>query len=58
MRNYSELHFVVIATIDNNAGITRGEVWRRLGKQPVRKGSAGLCSSGAAATSDLHAHAG
>jgi hypothetical protein len=39
IRNYSELHFAVIATIYNNAGITRGEVWRRLGRQAVREDS-------------------
>ena len=39
IRNYSELHFAVIATIYNNAGITRREVWRRLGKQAVREDS-------------------
>lgn len=39
IRDYSELHFAVIATIYNNAGITRGEVWRRLGRQAVREDS-------------------
>jgi hypothetical protein len=39
IRDYSELHFAVIAEIYNNAGITRGEVWRRLGRQTVREDS-------------------
>jgi hypothetical protein len=39
LRDYSELHFAVIAAIYNNAGITRGEVWRRLGRANVREDS-------------------
>jgi hypothetical protein len=39
IRDYSELHFAVIAEIYNNAGITRGEVWRRLGRETVREDS-------------------
>jgi hypothetical protein len=40
LKNYSELHFKVIGVIYNKNGITRGEVWRQLGKQPVREDSA------------------
>jgi hypothetical protein len=36
---YSELHFKVIAVIYKNVGITRGEIWRQLGKSPVREDS-------------------
>ncbi|MGC9599618.1 MAG: hypothetical protein ABSE18_04505 [Minisyncoccia bacterium] len=39
LKNYSELHFKVIGVIYNKNGITRGEVWRQLGKQPVREDS-------------------
>lgn len=39
IKNYSELHFAVVSQIYNNAGITRGEVWRRLGKKEVRENS-------------------
>lgn len=37
---YSALHFQVIAKIYNNDGITRGEIWRQIGKGPVREDSA------------------
>jgi hypothetical protein len=40
IKDYSEFHFEVIGAIYNNAGITRGEVWRRLGRGPVREDSA------------------
>ena len=40
LKNYSELHFKVIGVIYNKDGITRGEVWGQLGKQPVREDSA------------------
>lgn len=36
---YSELHFEVISTIYNHNGITRGEIWRKLGKPEVREDS-------------------
>lgn len=39
IKDYSELHFQVIAAIYNNSGITRGEVWRKLGKPNVREDS-------------------
>lgn len=34
------MHFQVIGTIYNNNGITRGEIWRRMGKGKVREDSA------------------
>lgn len=40
LKNYSELHFQVIRVIYNSGGITRGEVWRRLGKEMAREDSA------------------
>ena len=40
IKNYSELHFRVIAAIYNSAGITRGEIWRKIGKGKVREDSA------------------
>lgn len=40
MKIYSELHLHVIAKIYNQNGITRGEVWRQLGKPDVREDSA------------------
>lgn len=40
LHNFSELHFLVIAEIYNNDGITRAEVWDRLGKGLPREDSA------------------
>jgi hypothetical protein len=40
IKDYSEFHFEVIGAIYNNAGITRGEVWRRLRRGPAREDSA------------------
>jgi len=40
VKDYSEFHFEVVGAIYNNAGVTRGEVWRRLGRAPVREDSA------------------
>lgn len=40
INEYSELHFQVIGAIYNNKGVTRGEIWRRLEKKPVRENSA------------------
>ena len=37
---YSELHFQVIGAIYNSEGITRGEIWRKIGKESVREDSA------------------
>jgi hypothetical protein len=39
IRNYSEYHFAVVTAIYNSAGITRGEVWRKLGRAAVREDS-------------------
>jgi len=40
LKNYSEMHFHVIAAIYNTGGISRGEVWEKIGKQSVREDSA------------------
>jgi len=40
IKQYSELHFRVIAAIYNSGGITRGEIWRKIGKGKVREDSA------------------
>lgn len=40
INQYSEMHFQVIAAIYNSDGITRGEVWRKIGKGSVREDSA------------------
>ena len=37
---YSELHFQVIGAIYNSGGITRGEIWRKIGRGQVREDSA------------------
>ena len=37
---YSEMHFQVIGAIYNSDGITRGEVWRKIGRGPAREDSA------------------
>ncbi|WP_444936032.1 hypothetical protein ACJJIW_18635 [Microbulbifer sp. JMSA004] len=37
---YSEMHFQVIGAIYNNGGITRGQIWRKIGKGQVREDSA------------------
>jgi hypothetical protein len=37
---YSELHFQVIGAIYNSGGITRGGIWRKIGKGQVREDSA------------------
>jgi hypothetical protein len=37
---FSDLHFKVIGVIYKNPGITRGEIWRQLGKERVREDSA------------------
>lgn len=34
------MHFQVIAAIYNNSGTTRGKIWRKIGKEPVREDSA------------------
>lgn len=40
INQYSEMHFQVIAAIYNHDGITRGEIWRSIGKIAVREDSA------------------
>ena len=40
INQYSELHFQVIGAIYNSGGITRGGIWRKIGKGPVREDSA------------------
>ena len=40
LKNYSELHFHVIGAIYNSGGISRGEVWKKIGKEVVREDSA------------------
>ncbi|MGB4812443.1 MAG: hypothetical protein WBP13_08205 [Methylophilaceae bacterium] len=40
INTYSEMHFQVIGAIYNSNGITRGEVWRKIGKGQVREDSA------------------
>ncbi len=37
---YSEMHFQVIAAIYNSNGISRGEIWRKIGKEQAREDSA------------------
>jgi len=37
---YSELHFQVISAIYNSNGISRGDIWDKIGKQQVREDSA------------------
>ena len=40
INKYSEMHFQVIAAIYNSNGITRGKVWKKIGKGQVREDSA------------------
>lgn len=40
INEYSELHFRVIASIYNSGGISRGAIWRKIGKGEVREDSA------------------
>ncbi|MBM3578076.1 MAG: hypothetical protein FJX40_10530 [Alphaproteobacteria bacterium] len=37
---YSELHFKVIRSIYNDAGVTRARIWEKVGKEEVREDSA------------------
>lgn len=39
LKNYSEMHFQVIAAVYNSNGISRGAIWKKIGKQPVREDS-------------------
>ena len=40
INQYSEMHFHVIGAIYNSDGITRGAIWRKIGKGQVREDSA------------------
>jgi len=40
INQYSEIHFQVIGAIYNSDGITRGKIWKKIGKGPVREDSA------------------
>lgn len=40
LKNYSEMHFHVVGAIYNSGGISRGEVWEKIGKKIVREDSA------------------
>lgn len=40
LKNYSEMHFQVIGAIYNSGGISRGEIWEKIGNKPVREDSA------------------
>lgn len=40
IKQYSVLHFNVIGAIYNSNGITRGQIWRKIGKGQVREDSA------------------
>lgn len=37
---YSEMHFQVISVVYNSNGISRGEIWRRIDREPAREDSA------------------
>lgn len=39
LKNYSEMHFHVVAAIYNSNGISRGAIWKKIGKGPVREDS-------------------
>lgn len=40
LKEYSEMHFEVIAAIYNSGGVSRGEIWQKIGRQNVREDSA------------------
>lgn len=40
INQYSEMHFQVIGAIYNSSGITRGAIWKKIGREPVREDSA------------------
>lgn len=40
LKNYSDMHFEVIGAIYNNDGISRGGIWRGIGRGTVREDSA------------------
>lgn len=39
LKTYSEMHFHVIAAVYNANGISRGAIWKKIGKGPVREDS-------------------
>lgn len=39
LKNYSEMHFQVIAAVYNSNGISRGAIWKEIGKEQVREDS-------------------
>ena len=41
LEHYSELHFQVVGAVYNSDGITRGEIWAKIGKRDVRGGFCG-----------------
>jgi len=40
LKKYSEMHFHIIAAVYNSSGITRANIWTKIGKEPVREDSA------------------
>jgi len=40
IKDYSELHFQVIGAVYNSSGISRGAIWKKIGKPKVREDSA------------------
>ncbi len=40
IKTFSEMHFQIIGVVYNSNGITRGEMWRQIGKEAVREDSA------------------
>lgn len=40
LTKYSEMHFQVIGAVYNNDGISRGQIWKNIGKTSVRENSA------------------
>ncbi|MBL1259896.1 MAG: hypothetical protein COB33_005100 [Thiotrichaceae bacterium] len=40
IETYSEMHFQVIAEVYNSSGISRGQIWRGIGKEEAREDSA------------------
>lgn len=40
INQYSEMHFQVISAIYNSDGITRGAIWKKIGRVPVKENSA------------------
>ncbi len=39
LKNYSEMHFHVIAAVYNSSGISRGAIWKKIGKEATREDS-------------------